>query len=160
MDIKDSVFLAEGAKIVGDNISIGKDSSVWYNAVIRCSEGREVSIGERTNIQDLSILHTATDYSLNIGNGVTVGHMCIVHGCTIGDDVMIGMGSTIMDGAVIGKNCIIGAGSLITGGKTIPDGSVAFGRPAKIVGKISDKQKAEVKLNAELYVDEAKKENK
>lgn len=158
MDIKDSVFIAEGAKIVGDNISIGDDSSVWYNTVIRCSGEQEVTIGKRTNVQDLSLLHTSSSYSVSVGDDVTIGHMSIVHGCTIGNNVMIGMGSTIMDGALIGDNCIIGAGSLITEGKVIPDGSLAFGRPAKVVKELSDEQIAGIKSNAMQYVDESKKE--
>lgn len=152
MSIDKTVFMAEGCRVAGENISIGRDSSVWYNTVIRCDETESVSIGERTNIQDLSMIHTAIGYPVRIGNNVSVGHMCIIHGCTIGDNTLIGMGSTIMNGAVVGSNCVIGAGSLVTEGKEIPDGSMAFGRPAKIVRELSQEQIEEFMGPAERYV--------
>lgn len=156
MNIDKDARVAEGARLIGDGISIGKDSSVWYNAVLRCHEGESVSIGERSNIQDLCMLHTTPGFSVTVGNGVTVGHSSIVHGCTIGDNSLIGMGSLIMDGAVVGRNCIIGAGSLITEGKVIPDGSMAFGRPAKVIKQLSEEQIEELKKSADDYVEESK----
>lgn len=157
MMVHDSVFIADGAKLVGDDIIIGRQSSVWYNAVIRCTGNKSVVIGERTNIQDLCMLHTATHYSLKIGDNVTVGHQCIIHGCTIGDNTLIGMGTIIMDGAEIGSNCIIGAGSLVTAGVKIPDGQMAFGRPARVIGPVTDEQKEGNIRSAEIYVLEAGK---
>lgn len=157
MKINDSVFIADGAKLVGDDITIGRQSSVWYNAVIRCTGDKSVVIGERTNIQDLCMLHTATHYSVIIGDNVTVGHQCIIHGCTIGDNTLIGMGTIIMDGAEIGSNCIIGAGSLVTAGVKIPDGQMAFGQPAKIIRPVTDEQKDGNKYSADVYVLEAEK---
>ena len=156
MNIDKSVFIADGAKLSGDNITIGSGSSVWYNAVIRCDEKTSISIGEKTNIQDLSLLHIGRKENVVIGDGVTVGHMCIIHGCTIGDNTLIGMGSTIMTGAKIGNNCIIGADSLITEGKEIPDGSIAFGRPAKIIKEMSDEQIEENRDSAEWYYEESR----
>ena len=155
MDIDKSVFIAEGAKVVGDKISIGRGSSVWYNAVVRCSDDDPVEIGENTNIQDLCMVHTGHGHPVSVGNGVTVGHMCIIHGCTIGDNTLIGMGSTIMNGAEIGSNCVIGAGSLVTEGKVIPDGSMAFGRPAKVVRELTEEEIAGIKYSADLYANEA-----
>ena len=156
MNIDKSVFIADGARLVGESITIGKDSSVWYNAVIRCDEGETVTVGERTNIQDLCMIHTGPGASVIIGDGVTVGHMCIMHGCTIGNDTLIGMGSIIMDHAVIGSGCVIGAGSLVTGGTVIPDGHMAFGRPAKVVKELTPEQRDDVRKSADVYVDESK----
>ncbi len=155
MNIDKSVYIADGAKLGGDNITIGKDSSVWYNTVIRCDEGESIEIGEGTNIQDLSMMHTGPGASVKIGNGVTAGHMCLLHGCTVGDNTLIGMGSIVMDHACIGSNCIIGAGSLVTGGTVIPDGHMAFGRPAKVVKELTAEQIEAVRHSAEVYVKEA-----
>lgn len=155
MDIDKTVYIADGAKIVGDNITIGAGSSVWFNSVIRCDESETVTIGRDTNFQDLSVMHTAPGYSTSVGDGVTIGHMCLIHGCTIGDNTLIGMGSIVMNGAVIGSNCIIGAGSLVTEGKVIPDGSMAFGRPAKIVKELTEEQIEGNRASARAYADEA-----
>ena len=156
MRIDKTAYIADGAKIVGDNISIGKDSSVWYNSVVRCDENESVIIGEGTNIQDLCMVHTATGCSVKVGSGVTVGHSCVIHGCTIGDNTLIGMGSIVMDKAVIGSNCIIGAGSLVTGGTVIPDGYMAFGRPAKVVKELTEEQIAYDPDSAECYIKASK----
>jgi len=158
MKIDKTVFVADGAKITGGDITIGKDSSVWYNSVIRCNVGETVSIGEGTNIQDLCMVHTAHGASVRVGNMETVGHSCIIHGCSIGDNTLIGMGSIVMNHAKIGNNCIIGAGSLVTEGTVIPDGSVAFGRPAKVIKAASAEQIEAVRLSAEQYIEESKEE--
>ena len=154
MIIDNTVFVGEGARIIGENITIGKNSSIWYNSVIRCDENESIVIGECTNIQDLCMMHTGPGCSVRIGNGVTVGHMCLLHGCTIGDNTLIGMGSIVMDNSVIGSNCIIGAGSLVTGGTVIPDGYMAFGRPAKIIKPLTDAQVAGNRESASLYAAE------
>ena len=158
MKIDGTVFVADGAVIKGENITIGKDSSVWYNSVIRCSRGESVSIGEGTNIQDLCMVHTDEGASVSIGSGVTVGHSCVIHGCTIGDNTLIGMGSVILNNAVIGSNCIIGAGSLVTGKTVIPDGHMAFGSPAKVVKELSEEQVYANRLSAEHYKDDSREE--
>lgn len=158
MVIDETVYIADGAKLIGDDITIGKSSSIWYNSVIRCDENESIDIGEYTNIQDLSMVHTGPGFSVKIGNGVTVGHMCLIHGCTIGDNTLIGMGSIVMDNAVIGNNCIIGAGSLVTGGTVIPDGHMAFGRPAKVVKELTVEQIEGNKHSAVLYAGEGAKE--
>ncbi len=150
-----SVFLAEGSRITG-NVELGRESSVWYNSVIRGDDDR-ICIGDETNIQDGCILHVDPGYPLLIGNGVTVGHGAILHGCTIGDNTLIGMGSIVLNGAVIGRNCIIGAGSLVTQGKVIPDGSMVYGNPAKIVRSLSEEEIASNRESAEDYLEKTRK---
>ena len=157
MKVDKTVFVADGAKVLGENVEIGTDSSVWYNAVVRCDDGECVLIGEKTNIQDLCMVRTSPGSPTTIGNGVTVGHSCIIHGCTIGDNSLIGMGSIILDGAVIGKNCIIGAGSLVTKNTDIPDGSMAFGRPAKVVRPMTEIEILTNQGTADWYVKESQK---
>lgn len=152
--IDDSVFIADGAKIIRDVI-LEKDSSVWFNAVLRGDED-QILIGEGSNVQDNCVIHCGEGYSTIVGKGVSVGHLSLLHGCTIGDNTLIGMHSTIMNGAVIGNNCLIGAGSLITGGTIIPDNSVAMGRPAKIVRKVTQKDLDMIRIDAEFYVKQSK----
>lgn len=150
--IHETVFIADGVKVVGSGIDIGKDSSIWYNCVIRCDHGQTVTVGERTNIQDISMLHISPGVPVSIGNDVSIGHMCIIHACEIGDNTLIGMGSIIQDGARIGKNCIIGAGSLVTEGKVIPDGTMYFGRPARYVRDLTPEEIESNKEIADGYV--------
>jgi carbonic anhydrase/acetyltransferase-like protein (isoleucine patch superfamily) len=152
--IDKTVFIAEGARVVG-NVEIARDSSVWYNAVIR-ADSNSIKIGERSNVQDNAVIHTSRDFGVVIGDNVTIGHGAIVHGCTIGNNVMIGMGAIILNGAVIEENSIIGAGALITGGKTIPAGSIAFGNPFRIVRSLTEQEIKSVSDNAQSYVDEAR----
>jgi carbonic anhydrase/acetyltransferase-like protein (isoleucine patch superfamily) len=159
--IDESVFIAPGAQIVG-NVQIGKDSAVWYNAVVR-GDSATVVVGKRTNIQDLACLHVDKQYKLEIGDGVTIGHSAIVHGCTVGNNVLIGMGAIIMNGAHIGNNCIIGAGALVTENVEIPDGSMVYGSPAKVIRPLTDREIQGIRENADLYVEHAlaaKGENK
>ena len=157
MEIDESVFIADGAKVLGEDIKIGADCSIWYNAVVRCDDGEHVHIGDKTNIQDLCMVHTSPGRPTTIGKSVTIGHSCIIHGCTIGDNSLIGMGTILLDGAVIGKNCIIGAGSLVTKNTDIPDGSMAFGRPAKVVRELTEIEIMTNQGTAEWYVNEAGK---
>lgn len=152
--IDKTVFIAEGARVVG-NVEIARDSSVWYNAVIR-ADSNSIKIGERSNVQDNAVIHTSRDFGVVIGDNVTIGHGAIVHGCTIGNNVMIGMGAIILNGAVIEENSIIGAGALITGGKTIPAGSLAFGNPSRIVRGLTEQEIKSISDNAQSYVDEAR----
>lgn len=153
-NIDKTVFIAEGARVVG-NVEIARDSSVWYNAVIR-ADSNSIKIGERSNVQDNAVIHTSRDFGVVIGDNVTIGHGAIVHGCTIGNNVMIGMGAIILNGAVIEENSIIGAGALITGGKTIPVGSLAFGNPFRIVRGLTEQEIKSISDNAQSYVDEAR----
>ena len=151
--IDKSVFIADGAKVVGE-VEIGKNSSVWFNAVIR-ADLDSVKIGEASNVQDNAVVHTSKNFGVQIGNNVTVGHSAIVHGCTVGNNVLIGMGAIVLDGAVIEDNCIIGAGSLVTQGKLIPAGSLAFGNPAKVVRQLTDDEIRSITDNAVSYIEEA-----
>lgn len=122
--------VAQTALIAGD-VTLEKGANVWYHAVIR-GDLEPIVIGENSNVQDGCVLHVSHDAPLTIGKGVTIGHAAIVHGCTVGDNSLIGMGSTIMDHAVIGRDCIVAAGSLVIGGTVVPDGSLVMGSPAKV----------------------------
>ena len=149
-------YVAHGSRITGD-VTIANDCGIWYNAVIRGDEA-PIIIGERTNIQDNSVLHTDYDFPLKIGSDVTIGHGAIVHGCTIGNNVMIGMGAIVMNGAVVGDNSIVGAGALVTQNTVIPEGSIAFGSPAKVKSKVTEDDIVHILYNADTYVKLAKKD--
>ena len=153
-EIDAQAVVATGAVVLGD-VTIKKDASIWYNAVVR-GDSSEIQIGEGTNIQDLCVLHVDENCPLNIGRNVTVGHGVILHGCTIGDGALIGMGAIILNGAVIGDNCIIGAGALVTQNTHIPDGSLAFGNPAKVIRSLTPEEIRETGNNAQRYVNAAK----
>lgn len=152
--IASTVYEAAGSVVEGD-VTIGEDCGLWYNAVVRGDED-SITIGKHTNVQDNATIHEDAGYPVKIGNGVTIGHNAIVHGCTIGDNSLIGMGAIVLDGAKIGKNCIIGAGALVTHNTEIPDGHMAFGSPAKVVRVCTDEEIAANKHNAKVYVDLAR----
>ncbi len=141
----DKVLIMEGAQVIGD-VEAGEGTAFWYNSVCR-GEMQSVRIGKRCNIQDLALIHN----KVTIGDDVSVGHSAIVHGATIGDRVIIGMGATVLDGAVIGSDCLIGAGALVTGKMNAPDGSLIVGAPAKVVRELTEKERASLVANAELY---------
>lgn len=149
--VGERVFLAEGACLVGD-VSIGDDSSVFYNAVLR-GDLAEIKIGKRTNIQDNVCIHVSTGVGVSIGDEVTIGHGAVLHGCTIEDNVLVGMGAIIMDGALVMKNCIIGAGALVTAGKNFPEGSLVMGAPAQIIRALTADEIKNVKTGVEHYLD-------
>jgi len=156
------VYIDPAAVVIGD-VHLGADSSVWPCAVIR-GDMHRIRIGARTSIQDGSVLHIthASDYSpegypLTVGDEVTVGHAVTLHGCTLGNRILVGIGSTVLNRAKIGKNCIIGAHSLIPEGKEIPDNSLVMGSPGKVVRQISDDQVALSKGSAQVYVDNWKR---
>jgi len=144
------VYIAKSAVVLGD-VTLGDNSSVWYNATVRGDINR-IEIGHHSNIQDNAVIHLADDYPCLIGNWVTVGHSAIVHACTVGDECLIGMGATILDGAVIGEQCIIGANALVTQGMVIPPGSMVLGSPAKVKRALSPEERAGLKYWAEKYV--------
>ena len=133
-------------------MTLGAHSSVWYGAVLRGDINRIV-VGHHTNVQDNAVLHLADDFPCVLGNWVTVGHGAIVHACTVGDEVLVGMGAVILDGAVIGKQSIIGAKALVTGGTKIPPGSLVLGAPAKVVRKLTKEERTGLKWWAQKYVD-------
>ena len=144
------VYIAKGAVVLGD-VSLGNYSSVWYNAVVR-GDINYIRIGHHTNIQDNAVLHLADDFPCVLGNYVTVGHSAIVHACKVGDEVLVGMGAVILDGAVIGKQSIIGAKALVTQGSRIPPGSLVLGAPAKVVRALTREERLGLKYWAEKYV--------
>lgn len=148
-----AAFVAENATVRGD-VTVGKGSSIFFGAVVR-SEQVPITIGENTNIQDNCILHADAGFPLTVGSGCTIGHGSILHGCTVGDNTLIGMGTTVLNGAVIGRDCIVGAGSLVPQGMVIPDGSMAFGSPAKIRRPLTEEEIAYNRGTAALYCREA-----
>lgn len=147
-------FVASNATLLGA-VTLKENASVWYNAVLR-ADIAEIILGENSNIQDGSVCHVDYDKPIIIGDFVTVGHNAILHGCTIGNNTLIGMGAIILDGVVIGKNCIIGAGALVLQNTIIPDYSLVLGNPAKIKKTISDIEIQRVIDNAKIYVSLAK----
>ena len=149
--IDDSVFIAESADIIG-NVTIGKNSNVWYNSVLRADEN-PITIGENTNIQDGTVIHIEHNKGTIIGNNVTVGHKAIVHGCTIGDNTLIGMGAIILGGVEIGEYTLVAAGSLIPPNKKIPSGVLVKGAPAKVVRELTEQEKQNLVNSALKYVE-------
>lgn len=145
-----SAWVAKSAEVIG-NVSIEKDASVFFQAVIR-GDKDAILIKEGSNIQDRCVLHTDPMHSLEIGKRVSVGHGCILHGCRIGDDCLIGMGAIILNGASIESHCIIGAGALVSEGMHIPKGSVVVGIPARIIKQCSDEQIRQIEENAKQYM--------
>ena len=150
--IDSSVFVAKGAVVLGD-VTIEKNCSIWYNATIRSSEA-PIKIGEGSNVQDNAVIHVSPEYPTSIGSYVTIGHGAIIHGCTIEDNALIGMGAIILNGAKIGKNCIIAAGTLIPQNKIIPDNSLVMGSPGKIVRQVTEDEILKNTKNAEEYIKE------
>jgi len=145
-----SAFIAPNATLLGD-VTIGEQASVWYGAVLRGDINRIV-VGNRSNIQDGSVLHLSAEHGCLIGEDVTVGHMAMLHACTIGNEVLIGMGAIILDGVEIGDRCIIGAGALVTQHKKIPSGSMVMGSPAKIVRALTPEEQDSIKSWSARYV--------
>jgi carbonic anhydrase/acetyltransferase-like protein (isoleucine patch superfamily) len=154
-EINADSWVAPNAIIIG-KVKLEKNSSIWFNAVLR-GDIEEIVIGENSNIQDGSVLHTDPGCSLTVGKGVTVGHMVMLHGCEISDDTLIGIGSTILNKAKIGKNCIIGANTLITENKVIPDSSLVLGSPGKVIRKVTDDEIKVICENAKHYVKNSKR---
>lgn len=149
--IPQSCFIEETAVVIGD-VVMGEECSVWFHAVIR-GDVNYIRIGDRTNVQDLSMLHVTHDtHPLVIGSEVTIGHHVVLHGCTIQDRVLVGMGAIVMDGAVIGEGSIVGAGALVTEGTIVPPKSLILGSPAKVKRPVTDKELAWIKESADNYV--------
>ena len=154
-EIDESVFVAESADIIGD-VKIGKNSSVWYNTVLRGDE-HAIRIGENTNIQDGTVVHVGLDVDTVIGDNVTVGHNALVHGCKIGNNSHVGMGAIVLNGAEIGEFCMIGAGALVTQNKKFPDGMLIIGSPAKAVRELTEEEKQSLIKSADDYCANAQK---
>jgi gamma-carbonic anhydrase len=150
------VFLAETCAVIGD-VVIGDESSIWYGTVLR-GDGYPIRIGARSNLQDGTLVHVTTDqFATIIGDDVTIGHGAIVHGCTIEDRCLIGMGATILDGARIGRGSLVGAGALITPGTNIPPDSLVLGAPAKVVRPIKPSEREQIEFGAAHYVELARR---
>ena len=143
----EDVLITEGAVVVGD-VTLEKGVSVWYNAVVRGDQG-PIRIGRNTNIQECAVLHEGAV----VGAGCTVGHGAIVHGCTVGDNTLTGMGAIILTGAKIGSNCLVGAGALVTGKMDIPDGSLVVGNPARVVRPLTEEEVRGNRASMEEYLD-------
>lgn len=148
-----SVFIAPGALVIGD-VTLGEESSVWYHSTVR-GDDAPITVGKRTNIQDNTMLHVDKGIPLVIGEGCSIGHGAILHGCQIGDNTLVGMGAVILNQAKIGSNCIIGAGALVTQGKEIPDNSLVLGSPGKVVRSLTQEEIEKNQHNAQVYVQES-----
>ncbi|MBY6837507.1 gamma carbonic anhydrase family protein [Clostridium botulinum] len=154
-NISESVYISETSVIIGD-VVIKENSNIWFGAVLRGDE-QSISIGSETNIQENVVIHGDGDNNVSVGNGVTIGHGAIIHGCAIGDNVLIGMGAIILNGAKISKNSIVAAGSLITQNKEFEDGSLILGNPAKVIRKLTQEEIQANKESSLTYVNLAKK---
>ena len=149
-----TIFIAKSADVVG-KVKLGNFISVWFQVVLR-GDVDSITIGDRTNIQDGSVVHVAAGYPTIIGDGVSIGHKAIIHGCEIGDNVLVGMGAIILNGAKIGENSIVGAGSLVTQGKVFPPNSLIMGSPAKVVRELKPEEIQSIRDNAEEYLETMK----
>lgn len=148
--IESGAWVADSAQVIGD-VVLEESSSVWFGAVLR-GDNELISIGENSNVQDGAVMHTDPGLELSVGRNCTIGHKAILHGCTIGDNTLIGMGAVILNRAKIGANCLIGANTLITEGKVIPENSLVMGQPGKIAGELNDEAIARLSKSAETYV--------
>ena len=149
--IHDTVKIFPGAHVVGD-VDIGENSSVWYNAVIRGDRG-PIVIGKNSNVQDNCVIHCSDTLTTKLGDYVSIGHGAIIHGCQIGENVIIGMNATILNDAIIGNDSLVGAGSVVTEGKKFPDRSLIVGTPGKLIRELTDEEVEKLKWNALVYVD-------
>jgi carbonic anhydrase/acetyltransferase-like protein (isoleucine patch superfamily) len=147
-------FIAHNATVVG-SVILGDATSVWFNAVIR-GDNDTIALGARTNVQDAAVLHTDPGIALSIGEGVSIGHQAMLHGCTVGDGCLIGIKAVVLNHAVIGRDCLIGANALIAEGKTIPERSLVVGSPGRVVRALTDEEVARVRGAADIYVRHAR----
>lgn len=148
-------WVADSAQVIG-NVHLGEHTSIWFGVVIR-GDTEAIRLGRNTNIQDLSMLHADVGVPLTIGDSVSVGHQVVLHGCTVGDNTLIGIGAVVLNRARIGKNCIVGAHSLVTEGKEFPDNSLIMGSPAKAVRQLDDSAIKKIADNARHYVGNAQR---
>ena len=149
--VPDSAWIAPSADLIGA-VKLGEDVSVWFGAVIR-ADNTDIIVGDRSNVQEGAMMHSDPGAPLTVGADCTIGHHAILHGCTVGDRALIGMGATVLNNAVIGDDCIVGAGALVTEGKTFPPGSLIVGSPARAVRTLDDSAKAMLKMSAAHYVE-------
>jgi len=149
--VGDEFFVAPNAAVVG-RVRLGRDASVWFNAVLR-GDGNDIRVGDRSNVQDTAVLHVDNDAPCTVGNDVTIGHGATVHGCTVGDNSLIGIGAVILSHAVIGKYCLVGAGALITERKVFADRSLIIGAPARRIRELTDEECRGLEASARHYVE-------
>lgn len=149
--ISETAFVAPGARVIG-GVSLGERASVWYNAVLR-GDSDTITIGAESNVQDNVSIHIDKDHPVVVGERVSIGHNAVVHGCTIGDESLVGMGSVILSGAVIGKGCLIAGGAVVLEGMVVPDGSLVAGVPAKVRRELSEEELEKIRNNAAIYLD-------
>ncbi|HWK67108.1 MAG TPA: gamma carbonic anhydrase family protein [Rhizobiaceae bacterium] len=155
LDDEESNFIAPDATVIG-NVHIGRDVGIWFGVVIR-GDNERIDIGEGSNVQEHTVMHTDAGFPLTVGRGCTIGHRAMLHGCTIGENSLIGMGAIVLNGAKIGRNCLVGAGALVTEGKEFPDNSLIVGAPAKAVRSLDDKAIAGLRASAANYVANAQR---
>lgn len=153
--IDETAWVADSAQVIG-NVELAEDASVWFGAVIR-GDTETIRIGRGSNVQDLSVLHADLGMPLTVGENVTVGHKVMLHGCTIGDESLIGIGAIVLNGAKIGRHCVVGAGSLVTEGKEFPDGSMIIGSPARVVRQLTSEQIEGLRRSARHYVENGRR---
>lgn len=146
-------WVADSAQVIG-NVQLGDNASIWFGAVLR-GDNETMTIGRNSNVQDQSMLHSDPGSPLTVGENVTIGHQVMLHGCTIGDNSLIGIQAVVLNNAKIGRNSIVGAGSVVTEGKEFPDNSLIFGSPAKVMRTISDEDAARLRHGSEHYVENA-----
>jgi carbonic anhydrase/acetyltransferase-like protein (isoleucine patch superfamily) len=151
----DEFFVAPNAAVIG-RVTLARDTGIWFNAVLR-GDNEAIVIGEASNIQDGCVLHTDPGYPLTVGRGVTVGHQAMLHGCTIGDNSLIGIQAVVLNGAAIGRNCLVGAGALIPEGKTIPDNSLVLGAPGRVKRELSADEIEGLRKASAVYVEKIKR---
>lgn len=153
--LHESVFLADGARVIGD-VTLGKDCSIWFNTIVR-GDVHSIVVGEETNIQDGAVVHcTYQKHSTTIGRRVSIAHLAMIHGCTIEDECLIGMQAIVMDGAVVGRGSIVGAGAVVTQGMQIPPGSLVLGAPAKVVRQVKPEELASLLATCDRYIEYTK----
>ncbi|WP_405319696.1 gamma carbonic anhydrase family protein [Methanobrevibacter thaueri] len=147
---KDSIVICPGAQVIGE-VELGEDVSIWHGAVLR-GDTDSITIGNNSNVQDNCVVHCTKGFPVKIGDNVSVGHGAVVHGCTLDDNVLIGMNATVLNGAHIGKNSIVGAGAVVSEGKEFPENSLILGVPAKLIKELSPEQVQMIQNNADNYV--------
>jgi carbonic anhydrase/acetyltransferase-like protein (isoleucine patch superfamily) len=153
--LADGTWVADSAQVIGD-VVLGENVSIWFGAVLR-GDTEPLTIGRNSNVQDLSVLHADVGCPLTIGENVTIGHQVMLHGCTVGDNSLIGIQAVVLNNAKIGRNSIVGAGSVVTEGKEFPDNSLIIGAPAKLVRTLDDAAAAKLRASAEHYVDNGRR---
>ena len=153
--VADSAWIADSARVIGE-VTVAEDASVWFGAVLR-GDTEPLLLGPGSNVQEGAVVHADAGFPVHIGAGVTVGHQVMLHGCTIGDNSLIGIQAVVLNGAKIGRDCLVGAGSLVTEGKEFPDGSLILGTPAKAVRRLTDAQIEGLRRSAAHYMDNARR---